>query len=282
MEEPKYKIIYGEYDDSLLKKVVDLFTDTFYWTKKFTMEYLRWQYIDNPNGKVVSYNAFAENGELAAHYAAIPIYMLIDGKKERGLLSLNTATHPNHQGHRLFTRLADETYNYASENGYKFVIGVANANSTHGFLKYLKFDFVAPLEFKIGIGDIFKDSIPDNLNRVLYDKETLLWRLKCPEYKYTTAGNTIHSSRPEPLFHTSVAKMPDGMTRDLLGLKKTFDVFNIYIGLGANTKNGLYFNLPKFIKRSPFNLIFRDLTGGELPKITKDNIFFQLLDYDVA
>ena len=277
-----YTIKFGEYDTALLKKVVDLFTDTFYWTKKFTMEYLTWQYLDNPNGKVVSFNAFAENGDLAAHYAAIPIYMLIAGKKERGLLSLNTATHPDHQGQRLFTTLAEKTYNYAAENGYKYVIGVANANSTHGFLKYLKFDLIAPLEFKIGMGDIFKSPIPENLNRVLYDKDTLLWRLKCPEYKYSAVGNTIHSSRPEPLFHTSVAKMLDGVTIDDLGVKKTFHVFNIYIGLGLKNKGGLYFDLPKFVKRSPFNLIFRDLTGGTLPKITKENIFFQLLDYDVA
>ena len=248
-----YTIKFGEYDTALLKKVVDLFTDTFYWTKKFTMEYLTWQYLDNPNGKVVSFNAFAENGDLAAHYAAIPIYMLIAGKKERGLLSLNTATHPDHQGQRLFTTLAEKTYNYAAENGYKYVIGVANANSTHGFLKYLKFDLIAPLEFKIGMGDIFKSPIPENLNRVLYDKDTLLWRLKCPEYKYSAVGNTIHSSRPEPLFHTSVAKMLDGVTIDDLGVKKTFDVFNIYIGLGRKNKGVCqlcHFCQSKFLERN--------------------------------
>ena len=249
---------------------------------KLSPEYLKWQYLDNPHGEVVSFNAFAEDGTLAAHYAAIPIQMILNGKKEKGLLSLNTATHPNHQGHRLFTTLADKTYEYAKENGYKFVIGVANANSTHGFLKYLGFYMVAPLEFKIGMGDIFKSGIPSDLNHVFYDEQTLEWRLQCPEFKYSALGNTIYGSRPEPLFNTAVAKLPAGITREGLGLKKAFDIFNIYIGLGADTKNGLYFNLPKFIKRSPFNLIFKDLTDGELPVITKDNIFFQLLDYDVA
>ena len=280
--ESNYEIRYGEYDDALLQKVVDLFTITFYWSNKYTLDYLRWQYFDNPNGIVVSYNAFAENGELAAHYATIPINMIIDGKIEKGLLSLNTATHPNHQGHRLFTTLADKTYNYAADNGFKFVIGVANANSTHGFLKYLGFDLVAPLEFKVGMGDIFKKSIPENLNRVAYDKETLLWRLKCPEFEYTAKGSTIYSNRPEPLFHSSVARIPEGIKKEDLNIESTFDVFNIYVGLGLDKKGGLYFNLPKLIKRSPFNLIFRDLTGGMLPKITKNNIFFQLLDYDVA
>lgn len=277
-----YTIKLGEYDDILLNQVVELFTDTFYWTKKFSKEYIVWQYLNNPNGKVVSFNAFAEDGTLAAHYAAIPIIMILNKKKERGLLSLNTATHPDHQGHRLFTQLADKTYSYAKENGYKYVIGVANANSTHGFLKYLGFYLVAPLELKIGMGDIFKSKIPDNLHRVFYDKQTLEWRLKCPEYQYSTLGSTIYGNRKEPFFHTSVAQLPEGINKRDLGLKKTFDVFNIYIGLGANIKNGLYFNLPKFIKRSPFNLIFKDLTDGELPNIKKDNIFFQLQDFDVA
>ena len=278
----KYIFTFGEYDDSLLNKVVSLFSETFYWTNKFSTDYLKWQYIDNPNGKVVSFNAFGSDGTLAAHYAAIPIYMQIDGEKELGLLSLNTATHPYHQGHRLFTTLADMTYNYAKKHGYKYVIGVANANSTHGFLKYLGFYQVASLDFKVGVGDVFKSEIPTRLNRVLWDIDTLKWRLRCPEYKYSAKGNTIYSGRPEPLFHASVAKMPKDLGATELGLRKSSDVFNIYIGLGANTKNGNYFNLPKFIKRSPFNLIFKDLTEGQLPKITRDNIFFTLLDFDVA
>lgn len=277
-----YKIVfYNEYSSSMLQELVALMNASFP-DCPFGEEYYKWQYMDNPNGNVVSFNAFAEDETLAAHYAAIPIQMILNGKKEKGLLSLNTATHPNHQGHRLFTTLADKTYQYAKENGYKYVIGVANANSTHGFLKYLGFYLVAPLKFKIGMGDIFKSEIPSELNHVFYDEQTLKWRLKCPEFRYSALGNTIYSSRPEPFFHTSAAKLPDGITREGLGLKKTCDIFNIYIGLGANTKNGIYFNLPKFIKRSPFNLIFKDLTDGELPVITKDNIFFQLLDYDVA
>lgn len=280
MEE--YIFSYGEYDDALLDKVVNLFNDTFSWTDKFSKEYLRWQYLENPNGKVVSFNAFAKDGTIAAHYAAIPTYMVIDGQKKLGLLSLNTATHPKHQGHRLFTKLAEMTYQYATEHGFNFVIGVANANSTHGFLKHLGFYLIAPLDFKIGIGDVFKNEIEMGKNRVLWDEASLKWRLKCPAYKYTAKGSTIYGNRKEPLFHTSVAKMPEDLTRTSLGLAKTFDVFNIYIGLGLKIKKGLYFNLPGFIKRSPFNLIFKDLTGRELPKMTTDNIFFQLLDYDVA
>lgn len=277
-----YEFKFGIYDSTLLRQVVDLFATAFYWTRKFSTEYLKWQYLDNPNGEVVSFNAFMEDGSLVAHYAAIPIVMVLNGKKEKGLLSVNTATHPEHQGNYLFTQLADRTYNYAKEKGFRFVIGVANANSTGGFLNQLGFYLISPLEFKIGMGDIFRGDIHEGMNRLYYDKEILDWRLKCPGFKYSAAGDTIHSNRPEPLFHTSVAKMPSFTSADELGLRKTRDFFNIYIGLGANIRNGLYLDLPKFVKRSPFNLIFKDLTDGELPIITKENIFFQLLDFDVA
>ena len=55
----------------------------------------------------------------------------------------------------------------------------------------------------------------------------------------------------------------------------------LYVGLGAKPK-GIFINVPKFIRPSPFNLIFMDLTEGKLPKVTKENIFFQLFDFDVA
>ena len=120
-----------------------------------------------------------------------------------------------------------------------------------------------------------------DVNHVMYDKPTLAWRLRCPHFTYSYKGKSIYGSINKPFFHTSVSKLPNDIVKEDLGLEKTFDVFNLYVGIGADL-GGFYFNLPKFIKRSPFNLIFRDLTDGTLPKITKDNIFFQLLDYDVA
>lgn len=278
----EYQIKETKIDDNELKEIADLMTAAFPKATKYNVEYLRWQYLQNPCGRPVSFNAFALDGTLAAHYAAIPIRMFIDGKQEKGLLSLNTATHPCHQGRRLFTTLASKTFEIAASQGYKFVIGVANANSTPGFLKHLGFYLVSPLHFKIGVGDIFKGRVKDNINRVIYDDLILRWRLSCPEFKYTARKNTIYGNRPEPLFHTAVAKIPEGKNDKSLGLKRTFDIFNIYIGLGANIGNGLYFDIPRFIKRSPFNLIFKDLTQGELPKMTKDNVFFQLMDFDVA
>ena len=131
------------------KLLSEVFTDT----KKFTLDFLDWQYFKNPVGDVVGFDAFYNN-ELVAHYVTIPVVYKFNDKTLNGLLSLNTATKAEHQGKGLFTKLASDTYDLAKEKGYKFIIGVANQNSTHGFIKKLGFDLVGKLDVKIYLGTI--------------------------------------------------------------------------------------------------------------------------------
>lgn len=243
---------------------------------KFSYDYLKWQYADNPVGPIVGFNAYMGD-VLAAHYVTMPIYMNINGEKTMGVLSLNTATHPDHQGKRLFTTLADKTYQYASEHGYKFVIGVANANSTHGFIKHLGFKLIGPLTFKVGVGQNIYPQRDYTFTRY-WNEEIMDWRLKNPSMKYYKNGDMIVS--PIKIgFKKLVYHDKDGL---FTGDKLSFRPFNLYIGYGTNLKKGMYCSVPKFVERSPFNLIFRDLTGGQLPEVTKDNILFELIDFDVA
>ena len=74
----------------------------------FETDYLRWLYCDNPMGDPVGFDAYAGD-ELAAHYGAVPVAGTFEGRPAKGLLSLNTATHPTHQGKGLFTRPAATT-----------------------------------------------------------------------------------------------------------------------------------------------------------------------------
>ena len=272
-----YRIEQVKVDDTSLQEILQLMLLAFEGhSEKFCLEYLKWQYADNPVGTIVGFNAYKEN-ELAAHYVAMPIYMNINGQKTLGLLSLNTATHPDHQGKRLFTTLADRTYQYAAKNGYKFVIGVANAQSTHGFIKNLGFKLIGPLTFKVGVGlDLYQRK--DYTFTRFWDKEIIDWRLKNPSMEYYKNGDVIVSPI-KPGFKKLVCHDKDG----LVSLKKLHcRPFNLYIGFGADLNKGCYCGIPKFIEHSPFNLIFRDLTGGSLPEVTKDNILFELIDFDVA
>lgn len=272
-----YRIEQVKVDDSALREILQLMLLAFEGhSDKFSLEYLKWQYADNPLGSIVGFNAYWGD-VLAAHYVTTPIYMNIAGQKTLGLLSLNTATHPDHRGKRLFTILAERTYQYAAENGYKFVIGVANAQSTHGFLKHLNFNLVGPLTFRIGTGtNIFPKK--DYTFTRCWDKETMDWRLENPSMEYFKNDDMIVSPI-KPGFKKLVYHDIDG----LVSLSKLHGrPFNLYIGFGADLKGGCYCGIPKFIKHSPFNLIFRDLTDGSLPEVTKDNILFELIDFDVA
>ena len=277
----EYRIEQMSATDKSIEEVKDLLHITFpNRAEKFSTEYLKWQYVENPRGEVIAYNAYDKEGELAAHYAVIPVEMKIDDKVVKGVLSLNTATHPNHRGKRLFTILAEHTYNRAQELGRKFVIGVANANSTHGFLKNLGFYLIAPLEVKVGVGSPFKSSYGKK-NHVFYDEEVMRWRLRCPYFNYSYKGYTIYGKIDKPLFHTAVTLFPEELNIDQFGLKTTSAPLNLYVGFGDIVSKS-YFKLPSFIKRSPFNLIFKDLSDGELPRMTTENIVFHLLDFDVA
>lgn len=273
----EYRIEQVKVDEASLQEILQLMCLAFEGhAEKFNLEYMRWQYADNPAGKIVGFNAYMGD-ELAAHYVTMPIYMNINGKKTLGVLSLNTATHPEHRGKRLFTILAEKTYEYAAENGYKFVIGVANAQSTHGFIKHLGFKLIGPLTFKIGVGsNIYPIR---NYTYIRYwDKKIMDWRLKNPSMEYYKNGDVIVSPI-KPGFKKLVYHDKDS----LVSLKKLHArPFNLYIGYGADLSKGFYCGIPKFIEHSPFNLIFRDLTDGTLPEVTKDNILFELIDFDVA
>ncbi len=272
-----YQISQVVTDDHSLLEILKLLQLVFPKSSKFSMEYLKWQYVENPVGIIVGFNAYYEN-VLAAHYAAMPIYMNIKGRKIKGLLSLNTATHPEHRGRKLFSILANETYQYAANNGFEFVIGVANANSTHGFLKNLGFHLVSPLTVKVGVGKI---RLRGNYDFSRYwDQDLLKWRMKNPSACYYQEGNFFFSRR-------------SWGAKDILGclpvelvntrfLTNTFiRPLCLYVGLGAELSNKCFFKLPSFVDISPFNLIFKDLKG-DLPMITKESILFQLMDFDVV
>lgn len=273
----EYSINKVETGKDSLTQILNLLNLSFPKATKFNIQYLKWQYADNPLGEIVGFNAFYKDA-LAAHYVTMPIEMSIYGEKRRGLLSLNTATHPEHRGKRLFSILADKTYSYAAEHGYDYVIGVANANSTHGFLKNLGFYLISPLLVRIGLSSDIYSNISKPCLRI-WDENTLQWRLSNPSAQYFSSKNVIFGNRGP-----AGVKLIMGHTDYTLQLPEPSPIrpVNLYIGLGADLADVHYYSLPQFIKHSPFNLIFKDLTGGTIPKISSDDILFQLIDFDVA
>ncbi len=271
----EYKFIKTDISKEKIQAYSKLLSAVFYNTDKFTEEFLTWQYVNNPNGKVVGFDAYS-NDSLAGHYVTIPVSYYIDGKIRKGLLSLNTATHADHRGKGLFTQLANRTYDEAKQLGYEFVIGVANQNSTHGFLKKLGFYLIAPLTVKTGIGSVNFDKDLDYLAKPNWNNESLKWRIANPEANYLEYKNTIISPTDKNGIYAQLFSSKDNSLS--LSTKKPF--FKLWIGIAKDLKcKGLFFNLPKKLKPSPLNLIFKDLTG-KLPAINKEDILFELIDFD--
>lgn len=264
-------------DDSI-KKIVNLQNIVYEGQHVFHVEPFRNWYLNNPLGKVISFNAFYGD-ELVAHYACSPYKMIIDGREVLGLFDLATVTHPNHRGKGLFKLLAKTTYDYAKKQGYEFVIGVANANSFPGYMKYFPFTFVGQLEVRIGWGtNICKNR--DKRFSVYWDRDTVLWRRTCCKGNYWRVGNSIVGNYNKYV-QTNMGVFDSEALEGFSPMKKKSLKPKLYVGFGARFKSP-YFKVPRWVKHSPFNLIFLDLTDGTLPKMDKDNVFFQLFDFDVA
>lgn len=272
-------------NDQLLQQLVNLQNVVYKGRHVFTVDGFKKWYVDNPMGEVISFNAFFGD-EMVAHYACIPYKMMIKGVEALGLLDMATVTHPDHRGKGLFKKLAQATYEYAKDHGFQFVLGVANGNSYPGYMKYFPFKDYGKLEVKVGIGNNIYEHCNNRSVFVFWTPDVLKWRIRIRKKgDYNKSKKILWGKMKIPFFKLVMGEFDDCLLpKDLPQSKKRiwFNPFNLYIGLGANTKKGLYINVPKWIKHSPFHLLYLDLTDGILPSFEREDIFFQLIDFDVA
>lgn len=272
MEYPVKKI---ETDDSSIKQLSKFLSEAFPKTDRFTPDFLKWEYADNPLGQITGFNAW-DGDKIISHFAALRLNMNLFGKKCKGLLCINVSTDLRYRNAKLFKKTGLATVEWASENGFDFMIGVPNANSTHAFLKHFGFYLISPLTVKVGVGKNIYPASNHNCYKT-WDAAQWEWRLKRPDGMYACdTQNTIYT--PIAPFVKSISKKTV-MAKDNNIQKLGFRPVNLYIGLGADTRKGFYLNIPSFIKRPPFNLVFKDLTG-QLPVVSKEDIFLQLIDID--
>ena len=274
-------------EESQLRLYSIFFKKCYKRNKHLTYDYLKWLYSSNPEGNAIGFDAFF-NDQIVAHYACIPVKYCINENETKGLLSLNTATHPNHQRKGLFLKLAKKTYDFALENNFKFIIGVANSQSSHGFLKRLDFELVKPLDVKLGIG--FPNTSQKKTDECkfyrIWDRDSFYWRKSNPgkgyDFKKITNNNFIITTNTGMLGIRAIVYESKVNSYFISTIRKFyFNPLKIWIGIDSfkNWNNRLYFNLPDRMKISPLNLIFKDLTERKI-RLDPDSIKFTGFDFD--
>ncbi len=268
----------AEVSNNNVQAYSNLLSAVFTGTDKFTNDFISWQYVNNPLGTVIGFDAF-ENDTLVAHYATLPVSYFINGEPTLGLLSLNTAVHPDHRGKGLFTKLAKKTYEEAKNLGYKFVIGVANENSTHGFLEKLDFYLVAPLQTKVGLRNLAFDKNQQYKFKANHNLDFYNWRLTNPNASYVIKKDKIFSQTGTYGLYALLGQ-DSLISKAIIKFKNRNLFFTILIGNGFLKKpKTFYFNLPSKLKPSPLNLIFKDLTNN-FPVFNSKDVLFELIDFD--
>ena len=235
-------------------------------TRLFIFLFLNWYYFQNPNGPAITYNAFFNNN-IIGHYALIPIKIKLHDKEFDAALSVLTAIDKNFRGLYLFNELANKTFELAREKGIKFIIGVSNQISTKLFVRYFKFKLISQLDVKFGLGKI--DKINNDCDfQVLWNDDTLSWRLKNPRFNYQSRlfkNDFYIYNNYYKIFKLEMGRFTKDQFSNTVKNHKNktnFRLFNLWIGLGKyNWKNALYFNFPEKFKPAPLNFIIKDISN---------------------
>lgn len=260
-------------DDALLELSAFL-SRIFPKTDKFNFEFLKWQYRECPDGAMIGFNAY-DGTKLISHFAALPLKMSIFGSVYKGAACMNVSTDSDYRGKMLFTKLGQATIDYAKQYDFDFLVAVPNANSTHAFLKYFDFKLISPLTVKVGFGlPKYRQEIAPVFK--VWNSDLLDWRIENPANKYFVYQNQIQT--PISFFAKTVNLKTIDFKDNIIKLPKK--PISLFAGLGVDF-GATFFNLPKWIKRPPFNLVFKDLTNGKLENLKKEDFFIQLIDLDI-
>lgn len=275
-----------------------------------TAGYLKWLYEENPAGGVIEANVDDDLGR-AAHYAVVPTRLSVDGTTLPAVLSLNTAVDDRMRGQGLFVNLAGEVIERSAAAGARVIVGVANANSTHGFVQRLGFDLVGPLPVTVLLpglrrtarapvvsaelppGPRIDELLEASAGRGLagrWDRELLTWRLARPGARYLVhdGGDWLAvttAAKVGPLNAAMLLAVFAATPLDAAGERAVVRsacrshraAVAIHAGYNQNLRRkGV--PLPDRLKPSPLNLIVRQLDDdlGGLAPVSR----FEFLDFD--
>jgi ribosomal protein S18 acetylase RimI-like enzyme len=270
-----------------LEKVTALLRRVWPKNRRFNIRFIEWLYRDNPNGEAIGYNAFSED-DVAAHYVVVPFEVEIEGEPRKSALALNAGVDERHRGQSLFRKLAEMAHQRAQQIGVDHIVAIANANSTPGFLRYLGFQLVTPLDVRMCLTLPRPSGAHSEWQwRRKWRSDDLSWRLHNPGGNYWLSaaddfscilGRTKYPGvravlkvESDPLLRQQIGEqLPQGVTWPPV----------LWFGKNPELKFAGAIDVPKSLRPSPFNLVFYDLTAQKR-RLDPRRVHFEAADFDV-
>ncbi len=274
------------FDALALSQYAGLFARCFPPSANFSVAYLDWLYCKNPDGLAIGFDAW-DGDRLAAHYVCVPATVKVAGREVKALLSLNTATDPDYQGKGLFTQLAKLTYDAAAVAGVDCVFGVANANSTAGFVRKLGFNLVQALDARVGVGTLGVDWELARRNTAfarVWTSQGLQWRChnpKNPVFLQSANGLFQCHAGAKPGLSAYAELDPQGMLGTANDGGRRWLTLRLFLGLmpAGACSYVRYVDIPQRLRPSPLNFIFRSLSSVPTT-LEAGSVSFSFLDFD--
>lgn len=273
-------------DSEGLAPVARLVGETFPDAHHLDLAYLVWDYLENPAGRAMAFDACCE-GELVGHLGARPMRARIDGALECGLVFQHAATRPEHRGRGLFSRFGEAILRAGADAGPGFALAAPNRLSLDLFVHGLGFQYVRPLDVRVGLGPTPRGDVrPASLQLdSAWDREAVAWRVRCPgiPYRARRRGDRCRLYAPAGLLGIwmEVADLPRELVPDTVPELVTRNPLRAWLGLDPTRAWAFspYLEVPVRMRPAPLHLVFHDLRGSGR-RLAGDRLRLCALDFD--
>jgi GNAT superfamily N-acetyltransferase len=263
-----------------------LLAEAFPRAPRLDLAWLAWSYLENPLGPSLSARAHAD-GRVVAHLGGRRLVASVGAHAapRPGILVHHAATAPAYRGRGLLVRAIEALLARAAEDGAAFAVAVLNANSFHGFVRRAGFSPLGPLAVRVGVGEPPPRSAQPGLEfEPARDAAWLAWRLAPPgaPYRARVRAGAVELWRPSAAVGIPVllGTAPEGSASALPRFAPRTPL-RAFVGLDPARRFGgrAYLDVPRRLRPSPLELVFRPLAPG-LPPPPRAGVRFEALDFD--
>ena len=249
----------------------------------FNINYLDWLYNKNPDGKYIGIDCF-DDENLIGQVGGIPFEFVWNKKRLKILISVNVCVDIKYRGTSLFNKMAKKFEIYAKEINFDGIIAIGNKSATPAWIKSIGLINYGQLDAFLGLDNIIDTNF--NLDKDLYqfysiwNNQKINWRINNPKNKTFTINNKIKSIYAKTKYPFIKAYAPLIFYEGEIQLNSYENKNYLFIFLGKiiTLKNKKIIKLPKILKPSPLNFLYKFFNIKN--NLQKDEVFFTFLDFD--